>query len=466
MFHFNTRIIRRGALILLLGLLALAAGACSLLQEPERPVIPTPGPTPQSLEEVLASSEEIVVDPARGALPAVEPECATLVNAVSQQQLTAYVQTLEGFGTRNTFSETERDDFGIGAARRWIFDEFERVGNGRLEVDFEDYSFSFQGVNTTQRNIIATLPGESDHAGVIVLMANYDTRAADMMDGFSRSPGADDNGSGVANLLEIARLLSSRRWNQTIVFAALTAEEQGTYGSRYFVQNAVLDGKIIDAAINNDMIGGRAGIPQFVRLFAEGPDTSGNLQLARYIEFIGGLYLPTFRIDVINALDREDRWGDQREFVYAGIPAVRLIESEEDLSIQNSTRDTWSLIDYDYFAQIVQLNLAVMCNMIGAPPPPPAPLVAQMADPGAFILSWQAEPQAEGYAVSFRPLNSTDYPPFRFVSSNQTGNVVLTGFDPAATYAVSIAAIGSNGRLGSFSPELIVGPDAATVMQQ
>lgn len=445
-------------MLLLLGILTLAASGCSLLEEPARPVIPTPGPTPQSLAEVLASSEDVVVNPARGAIPAVEPECATLVNAVSQQQLTAYVQTLENFGTRNTFSDTQRDDFGIGAARRWIFDEFERVGNGRLDVAFQDYSFNFQGVNTTQRNVIATLPGTSDHAGTIVLMANYDTRVGDLMDGTSRAPGADDNGSGIANLLEIARLLSSRNWNQTIIFVALTAEEQGTYGSRHFVQDAVLDGMNIDAAINNDMIGGRAGIPQYVRLFAEGPDTSGNRQLARFIEFVGGLYLPTFRIDVINALDREDRWGDQREFVYAGIPAVRLIESEEDPSIQNSARDTWSLIDYDYFAQIVQLNLAVLCNMIGAPPPPPAPLVAPMADPGAFILSWQAEPQAGGYAVSFRPLNSDDYPPFRFVSANQTGNVVLTGLDPATTYAVSIAAIGSNGRLGAFSSELIVGP--------
>ena len=454
------RVLRPSVLLLLLGLSMLAASGCSLLAEPERPIIPTPRPTAQSLEEVLASSDDVVVNPAGGTLPAVEPECATLVNAVSQQQLMAYVQTLEGFGTRNTFSETQRDDFGIGAARRWIFDEFERVGNGRLEVAFQDYSFNFQGINTTQRNVIATLPGTSDHAGAIVLMANYDTRVGDWMDSTSRAPGADDNGSGVANLLEIARLLSSRSWNQTIIFAALTAEEQGTYGSRYFVQDAVLDGTIIDAAINNDMIGGRVGIPQYVRLFAEGPDTSGNRQLARYIEFIGGLYLPTFRIDVINALDREDRWGDQREFVYAGIPAVRLIESEEDLSIQNSARDIWSLIDYDYFAQIVQLNLSVLCNMIGAPPPPPAPLVAEMANPGSFILSWQAEPEAQGYAVSFRPLNSDDYPPFRFIGTAQTGNVVLTGFDPILTYAVSIAAIGSSGRLGSFSPEIIVGPDA------
>lgn len=439
-------------------LIAFFAPACTLLRAPERPVIPTPVPTVLPLQEALAPSGEVVIDPTGGISPSAEPECETLVNAVSQQQLMAYVQTLESFGTRNTFSDTEREDFGIGAARRWIFDEFERVGNGRLQVEFQDYSFGFQGRETTQRNVIATLPGKSGYPGVFVLIANYDSRAADWLDGSSRAPGADDNGSGVANLLEVARLLSSREWNQTIVLVASTAEEQGTYGSRYYVQDAVLQGTLIDAAINNDMIGGRAGIPQSVRLFAEGPDTSGNLQLARYIDYVGGLYLPTLPVNTINALDREERWGDQREFVNAGIPAVRLMESEEDLDIQNSTLDTWSLIDYDYFAKLVKLNLAVLCNMIGAPPPPPTPIISPMADPGSFLLSWVPSLDAAGYAVSFRPVGSGDYPPFRFIKANQTSNVVLTGFEPDTTYAISIAAVGNNGRLGYFSPEVITDP--------
>ena len=439
--------------------LALVTAGCSLLEGPQNPVIPTPPPTRPPLLETLTNSGEIVTDPVSDILPTLDPECATLVNAVSQQQLTSYVQTLEGFGTRNTFSDTQRDDFGIGATRRWIFNEFERVGGGRLQVEFQDYPLNFQGLSNTQRNVIATLPGTGSHPGVFVLMANYDTRAIDWLDGSSRSPGADDNGSGVANLLEVARLLSSRTWNQTIIFAALTAEEQGTFGSRHFVQDAILDGMTIDAAINNDMIGGRAGIPQSVRLFADGADTSNNRQLARYIEYIGGLYLPTFPINMINALDREERWGDHREFVNAGVAAVRIIESEEDLSIQNSTRDTWDLIDYEYFADVVQLNLAVLCNMVGGPPPPPTPVIVQMADPGAYLLNWPVAPEAAGYAISFRPVGSEEYSPFRFVRADKAGNVVLTGYDPNTTYAVSLAALDERGRLGYFSPEIIVGPD-------
>jgi hypothetical protein len=438
----------------------LLPSGCALLQAPPVPTIPTPLPTAQGLDsQLIGNLGNPVVDPVNDLVPAADPEISFLLASVSEQNLTAYVQTLEGFGTRNTFSETERDDFGIGAARRWIFNEFQRIGNGRLRVEFQDYNFNYQGLTTAQRNVIATLPGTGGHPGVIVIMANYDTRAAEMTDGTSLSPGADDNGSGMAALLEIARLMSSRSWNQTIVFAALTAEEQGTYGSRHFVREAFLDGLTVEAAINNDMIGGRAGIPQSARLFADKLYTSNNGQLARYIDYIGALYVPNFPVQLIDGLDRQGRWGDQREFVYAGFPAVRIIESEEDLDIQNSIRDTWSLIDYGYLRQMTQLNLAALANMAGAPSPASAPTVAPMADPGTYLLTWNVDPQAAGYAISFRPLNSDRFLPFRFVSGTQAGNVVLSGFDPQTTYAVSIAALDENGRLGVFSsPEIIVGP--------
>jgi hypothetical protein len=164
-------------------------------------------------------------------------------------------------------------------------------------------------------------------------------------------------------------------------------------------------------------------------------------------------------------LDREDRWGDHREFVQAGIAAVRLIESQEDLSIQNSVRDTWDLIDYAYFSKVVQLNLATLCNVIGAPPPPPVPVIVEMADPGSYLLNWPVAPEATGYAISFRPLGSDEYPPFRFVGGDEAGNVVLTGYDPNMTYAVSLAALDGRGRIGYFSPEVFIGPEQAAAAQ-
>ena len=395
------------------------------LQLRPTPTLPGPAPTALPLELQAITGSEPVIDPVSDLVPAVDPQIVSLIEAVSTQKLTGYVQTLENFGTRNTFSDTERDDFGIGAARRWIFSEFQRVGGERLDVQFQDYALTFAGRSTTQRNIVATLPGSGSYPGTLVLMANYDTRAADWLDGQSLAPGADDNGSGVAALLEIARLMSSRTWNQTIIFVALTAEEQGTFGSRHFIEQALLDNLQIDAAINNDMIGGRAGIPQSVRLYSIGPDTSNARQLARYIDYVGGLYLPTFPVTLIDGLDREDRWGDQREFVTAGYPAVRLIESQEDLSIQNSRRDTWSLIDYDYFKQIVQLNLATLANMACAPPP--SAIAEPLSDHGSFLIAWVPDPGVDGYAISVRPLGMERYAPFRFVSAEQAGNVVLSG---------------------------------------
>jgi hypothetical protein len=381
------------------------------------------------------------------------------MNAVSVQQLMAYVQTLENFGTRNTFSDTQGDDEGIGAARRWIRDEFSRVtGSGGLQVSFDDFSANIDGLATNQRNIIATLPGISDHPGIVILMAHYDSRTADPNDGFSLAPGADDNGSGVAILLELARLLSSRQWNQTIVFAAFAAEEQGTHGSRHYVQNMMLGGQIFDAAINNDIVGGRTGIPQSIRVFSPGPDVTSSRHLARYIDLVGGLYLPSFRVELIDSIDREGRYGDHREFINAGVPAVRLTESEEDRNNQHSGGDTWDKVDYEYLQQVAQLSLVTVANLAGAAPTPQVPTIAPMADPGSYIVTWLPDPRATGYAISFRPVGSEQFAPFRYVSAADAGNVALTDLDPQMNFAVSLAAVDASGRISGFSSEVIVGP--------
>lgn len=449
--------LRRRFFIFIL-LLLLPSLACSLLATPPRPIIPTPIPTAPPLAVQLGVPEEMVLDPVSNVVPKVDPEIARLVNLVSRQNLMVYVQTLEGFRTRNTFSTVDRQDFGIGAARLFIFNELARVGSGRLQVQFDNFALPLSGIQTQQQNVVAILPGTSPHAGVVVLSAHYDSRTFDPNDGESVAPGANDNASGVAVLIETARLLSSQTWNQTIVFVAFAAEEQGRHGSRYFVSDRLLAGWTIDAVFNNDIVGGRPGIPQAIRVFAPGPDNSEPLQLARYMNLISGIYLPTFLVDLQQTIDREGRYSDHISFLDAGVPALRLTESQEDFNSQHSSFDTSEKLDYNYLMQVTQLNLVTVANIIGAPPKPPAPLVAPMADPGAYILTWSPDPLAAGYALSFRPLGTSEYPPFRFVNGPQAGNVALTGFDPLTTYAVSIAAIDQNGRISLFSPEILVGP--------
>lgn len=442
----------------------LILAGCGLMAGPQRPIIPTPIPTAPPLAQTLALTGGVtVVDPVSDLVPAVDPVIVRLLEQVSRQQLVAYVQTLENFYTRNSFSSTESETRGIGAVRRWIFAEFERVGNGRILVEYDDFDLNYAGFYAPQRNVVATLPGAGPGDGVVIIMAHYDTRPVEIADGVTRSPGANDNASGVALLLESARVLSAQSWSQTVIFVAMAAEEQNTAGSRHFAQNAYLANMNVLAAINYDAVGGRAGIPQYVRLFSPDLFSSPSGELARYYEYVGGMYLPTFPVVVINALDREGRYGDHREFVNAGMPAVRIIESEENPALLNSVLDTWTLVDYDYLRKVVQLNVAVLANMAGAPATPPRPTIADMADPGSYLLTWPIDLNAAGYAISFRPLSSPSYPPFRFVKGVAAGNVAFTDLDPNTTYAVSMAALDANGRLGDFSRELIIGPGEAAL---
>ncbi len=450
------RMVRVRRLLLLPFVLLLSA--CSLMAGPQRPILPTPIPTAPPLAQTLSLTGGMVVDPVSDVVPTVDPAIARLVEAVSQQQLIAYVQTLENFGTRNSFSQTDSETRGIGAARRWIFAEFERVGNGRLRVEYDNFNLNFAGFFAPQSNVVATLPGSNPDGGVVIVMAHYDNRPPDVADGFTRAPGANDNASGVALLLESARILSASTWNQTIIFLAVAAEEQGTFGSRHFAQNAYFNNMPVWAALNYDGVGGRAGIPQYLRLYAPDLYSSPSGELARYYEYVAGLYVPAFPVVVINALDREGRWGDQREFVNVGMPAVRLIESEEDPELLNSTLDTWTRIDYGYLQKVVQLNVAVVASMAGAPVRPPQPVISDMSEPGAYLLTWPVDINAAGYAVSFRPLGEGSYPPFRFVKGLMAGNVAFTNLDPNVGYAVSLAALDSNGRMSAFSREVIIGP--------
>ena len=431
---------------------------CSLVETPSQTAVPTPVATAVPWDVSQFPAHEMVLNPVSDVVPQIDPQIAGLVAGVSKQQLTGYVQTMQSFGNRNVFSVTDDPQFGIGATRQWLVNEFERVGNGRLQVSIQEFPLFYNGLATTPYNVVATLPGSSGSQDIIVVMAHYDNRAPEPTDGETYAPGANDNGSGIALLLESARLLSAYEWNQTIVFLAAAAEEQGTFGSRHFVQTAFLEGTNIIAAINYDAVGGRSGIPQFARLFAANLLESPAGELARYYEYMAGLYVPAFPVKVIDALDREGRWGDHREFVNAGMPGIRVIESVEDPDMVNSRTDTWDRIDYNYLQQIVQMNIAVVANLAGAPQTPQTPIIQTLDSPGDFWLRWPTDPDAAGYAISFRPLAEGSFPTFRFVRANQAGNVALTGLDPNTRYAVSLTALDENGRLGDFTPEVIMEP--------
>ena len=451
-------------LLLFIALLGLTSLSCSLLQGPPQPVIPTP-PAPQGVAELPEPSlvqgvlpGSLIFNPVSSVAPAVDPLVASLVNSVSQQQLVGYVQALESLGTRSTFSATDRPDFGIGAARLWIFNEFLRVGNGRLQVEFDTFPLTLGGFTTQQQNVIATLRGDGRTPGAILVVAHYDSRPINPNDGTSRAPGANDNGSGVAVMLEVARVLSSQSWHQDIIFIAFAAEEQGTYGSLHYVNNRLFAGPEVQLVLNNDIVGGRPGIPQAVRVFSPGPDSSLPRQKARYLDFIGGLYLPTFGVMLVDAVDREGRFSDHMRFLEVGVPALRLTESAEDSTRNHTALDTSEALDYNYLRQVTQLNVAALANIIGAPARPEPPALGSLEGGEGLVLSWPVDPAADGYVISLRPVGSEAYAPFRFVGAGQAGQVAITDLDPVGSYAVSLAALTASGRVSLFSPEVLWQP--------
>jgi hypothetical protein len=449
----------RAKVSLILFLLLLLSG-CSLLRPPARPVVPTPAPSTVDSDNAVAfNSLRTDAGQQNVAVPAADQALLGLIGQVSRQNLYAYVQTLQNFGTRHTLSAREREDFGIGAASRWIHDEFERVGAGRIQVGFHEFPMDYGGRLTTQQNVIARLPGEGEHNGLLVLSAYYDSRGSDPDDPTAPAPGANSNASGVALLLETARLLSARGWQQEVVFIAFAAGEQDNFGSRRYVQEVMLDGVIIDAAINVDTVGGSPGVPRSMLIFAA-PENPGAGQLARYFDVITRLYLPDFPIELRPMLDRQGRSGDQASFHAAGIPTIRISESQENSSIRHTAADTADRLDYDYLVQMTQLVVAAVANMIAAPPMPAAPAVAPMAAEGTYLLSWTTQQHAAAYAVAFR-IQASEERILRYISAAEAGEVVLTGLAPGYDYAISVAPVDSAGHIGLFSEEVVTSQTAA-----
>lgn len=452
--------------IVLLILITLLAGAgCSLLRPPPRPVVPTPDISAVESDNVVAfNSLRTDAGTADVAVPAVDQAIVGLLEQTSRQNLYAYVQTLQNFGTRHTLSPREQEGTGIGAAARWIFDEFERVGAGRLQLSFHEFPFDFGGRVTTQQNIIARLPGEGDHNGLIVLTAYYDSRGSDPNDPTVPAPGANSNASGVALLLEAARLLSARGWRQDIVFIAFAAGEQDFFGSRRYVQEAMLDGVVFDAAINVESVGGSPAVPRSMLIFAS-PDVPGAGQLARYFDLVTNLYLSNFPVEHRPMLDRQGRSGDHAAFAAAGVPAIKITESQEASSLRHTASDTADRLDYDYLVQMTQLVVAAVANMAAAPPVASAPAVAPMATEGTYLLSWAPHPQAASYAVAFR-IQASEERVLRYIGAAEGGEVVLTGLNPGYDYAISVAPIDSAGHVGLFSEEVLTGNAIETEVQE
>lgn len=417
------------------------------------------------------------------------------VAAVSADRLHEDVQTLVDFGTRHTASDTVSETQGIGAARTWIFEEFERISaacGGCLEVMYVSDTISGERRIPDPVDVVSVIAiqrGRIDPDRYVVMSGDIDSRVTDPMNSTDLSPGANDNASGMAGVIEAARVLSQSEFDGSIIYAGLAGEEQGLFGGQIVAAHALEQGWRIKAVLNNDMIGNISGIDGVIdnstaRVFSEGtrdvetPEeararrfTGGEVDspsrnLARFVDITADQYIPNLDVMMVYRLDRFGRGGHHRPFNAVGIPGVRIMETHEHYNRQHQDLrtedgitygDTIDGVDFDYNAKLTSLNVAVMAQIANAPPFPANVTIEGAVQPST-TLSWtlatgEAAENLAGYRVHWRLTDSNQWTHSRFVGQIDTWtleNVVIDNY----YFGVSAVALD-----GSETP--VVFPGAA-----
>lgn len=369
------------------------------------------------------------VAPAAAQAPDLDPRVEAILASVSAERLGATVEWLAAFGTRHTLSAADHPERGIGAAREWIRREMAGY-SPRLRVDFDTYRIPAQGRITREtelRNVMAVLPGRS--ARRIYVSGHYDSLARDATGDFAwdrdldrTAPGANDDGSGTALTMELARVMaqSGIEFEPTLVFLALSGEEEGLVGARLHAQRARDEGVRIDAVLNNDIVGnvrgGNGAVDgASVRVFSEGPADSPSRQVARYVRRHAARYVPGHRVRLIAREDRFGRGGDHTAFNQLGFAGVRFSESKENYARQHTVEDTPDGVDAAYLARNARVNAAALASLALAPAAPRVgdergdPRLGRGESGYDAHLRWERSPGAVGYRIVWREAWTPDW---------------------------------------------------------
>ncbi len=388
----------------------------------------------------------VVAGACQGAVP--DARIAAALNEISSARIHADISTLVGFGTRSTLSAQDpaavASGRGIGAAREWIraqFEQYSKDCGGCLEVKIDSYTQQ-PGERLSQptviSNVYAVLKGTDSGTAprVVLVTGHYDSRNSDNFDITHDAPGANDDASGVAVSLECARVLSKLKFPATIIFLTVAGEEQGLYGSEHFAQMAHGLKWNIEAALNNDIVGGNRNAQQdqkVVRVFSEGlpaarderqlqliratgaENDSTSRQLARYVAETASQYALAVQPMLVFRPDRFLRGGDHLSFNEQGYAAVRFTEYREDFTRQHQTvrteqgieyGDLLKFVDVDYIAGVARVNAATLASLASAPPPPAQVVIQTSKLENDSTLEWSASPGASAYEVLWRATTS------------------------------------------------------------
>jgi hypothetical protein len=400
----------------------------------------------------------------------LDPRIVQLVAQVSPDRLTAILKQLETFDTRHTLSAADSPSRGIGAARQWIFDELKRSSQ-KLQVSYDTYAIATQGRITRDvdaRNVMAVLPGRT--ARRIYISGHYDTRSTDVLQGDATAPGVNDDGSGVAVTLELARVFgqSGLDFDATLVFMCHVAEEQGLMGAKLHAQRARMENIPIDAVLNNDIVGNERGGNGIVdgasiRVYSEGPEDSPSRELARFIQRWGSRYVPSHHIRLMARPDRFLRSGDHTAYTQYGFPAVGFRESRENFTRQHDARDTFEGISIPYLAQNARVNAAGAATLALAPPRPGVvddrmrPTIDRAPSGYDAHLRWTASRGATAYRIFWREAWGPDWQHEMLVGNVTEATLPNTLIDDLV---FGVAAVDAAGHESVVSP-YIAPPSAA-----
>ena len=401
--------------------------------------------------------------------PDVDPAVQRLLDDVSSDRLERTVATLAGFGTRHTLSPHDTPDRGIGAAADWIHATLTAM-SPRLLVTDDVYDIPAQGPRITRdvriRNVMAVLPGRTPRR--VYVSGHYDTvarvadaSAFDWTRGDNPAPGANDDGSGTALTMEVARVLaqSGVTFDATLVFIAFAGEEQGLVGAHLHAQRMQDEQVPIVAVFNNDIVGNvESGVGvvdgESVRVFSDGPEDSDSRHLARFIQRQAARYYPSHRVRLIARHDRFGRGGDHTAFNQRGVAGVRFTEANEHYGRQHVAEDTPDGVDAAYLARNTRVNLAAVAVLALAPPAPAttsdrgAPLLDRGPSGYDARLRWEVSPGATGYRVFWRDAWTPDWQHERFVGD--VTELVLPGLS-IDDHVFGVAAIGPGGHESTVS---------------
>ena len=435
----------------------------------------------------------------------VNPKIREMIDQVSEARIKAILEKLESFGTRNTMSNADDPNRGVGAARNWILKEMQSY-SPRLEVRFEKFRVKKQGQRIFKDvdlyNVIAVLPGKKMPETQVWVSGHYDslnlgTRPGGQGAAAAAGPGTDgagapgnttanmtladfeknaelpapgvcDDGSGTATVMELAHVLSQYEFDKTLVFTAFAGEEQGLIGSSLQAVKAKKENQVIEAVLNNDIIGtdvagsGRMG-NGVVNIYSDETMDSVNQQLARYVKEIGERYLPWLKINTVFMGDRLGRGGDHTPFQWEGFAAVRVSTPNEIYANQHRATDTLANMSVPYTARVAKMNLTIAVNLAMAPKPPivmpeprqnaaapagggrrPTPMIARGGGYDA-VLRWRAagsDADIQGYAIVVRQTTSPFWEQEIYVGKVNTYTMKDVSIDDLK---FGVKAVGVNG---------------------